>query len=499
MFNLTIKNINELNKIEEKGIIVDFLLDDENLKQSFQDYIVNNNIKINSALSGKFLEKDSKELFLQGIDDNPYLTVFKKLKITKKFDNDFFRDFVSSLIIKFENEPVKNLYINIPDFELVKDYFKNEEYYYSTFIEGLFLGNYQFTKYKSDKKELKKLNVFLVTENKKISPSLIKRTENLMKAVYLSRDLTNEIADVLTPQELLKQAKSELSKDGVTIKVFTKEQLEKLGMNGVIAVGKGSTNPPLMMVLEYKPKTKTKGKIALVGKGVTYDAGGLCIKTASGMLDMKGDMAGAGVVIGVIKAAALNKLPVHIIGVIPAVENVISGNSFKPGDIIKTYSGKTIEVIDTDAEGRIILSDALTYACKQKPDLVLDYATLTGACVVALGESAAGLFTNDDKLAENLLCSSKKTGERLWQFPMWDEYKKPLESDLADVKNLGIRWGSAIIAAKFLENFVDEEMSWAHLDIAGPAIKYNIKSYTNKYNTGFGVRLTYDYLEELAK
>jgi leucyl aminopeptidase len=212
------------------------------------------------------------------------------------------------------------------------------------------------------------------------------------------------------------------------------------------------------------------------------------------MDEMKADMSGAAVVAGVILAAAKTKLPVNILGVIPAVENMPSAKSFKPGDIVLTSSGKSIEIEDTDAEGRVILSDALEFASKAKPDVIIDLATLTGACVVALGEFVAGLFTKNDKLADELYKTGLKTYDRLWRLPLWDDYNYLIKSNIADVKNLGIRWGSAITAAKFLEKFVDKNIAWAHLDIAGPAMANDFNNYTKKYMTGFGVRLLFEYL-----
>ncbi len=499
MFKLTVKALDKIETFDEKSIVVNFCMDDENLNKAIADFLKKNRKKINSVQKDKFLSNEESELTLSGKTDAPYLALLKKVKVDKKFNNDFFRDYLSSLIIRLEKEPVKNLYIYIPDFNKFEKYFTDEFYFHQTFTEGLYLGCYSFNKYKSDRKELDKLNVFLISNSTKINSEAASEAENIMNAVYLSRNLINEIPDFLTPQELAKQAKVELIRLGVNVKLFIKQQLQVMGMWGISSVGKASINPPVLIVIEYKPKAKAKAKVTLVGKGVTYDAGGLSLKTTSSMVEMKADMAGAAVVIGAIKAAALQKLPVHIIGVIPAVENVISGGAYKPSDIIRTASGKTIEVVDTDAEGRIILADALHYACKQKPDYLIDYATLTGACVVALGEFAAGLFSNDDALAEDLLKSSKITDERLWRFPMWDEYNTLIESDLADVKNLGGKWGGAITAAKFLEHFVDDDVKWAHLDIAGPSIKYKLKSYTGKYDTGYGVRLTYQYLKELSK
>jgi leucyl aminopeptidase len=213
---------------------------------------------------------------------------------------------------------------------------------------------------------------------------------------------------------------------------------------------------------------------------------------------MKPDMSGAAVVAGTLLAAAKSNLPVDILGIIPAAENMVSGKAVRPGDIIRTASGKSIEIIDTDAEGRVILSDALDYASKGKPDVIIDLATLTGSCVVALGEFVAGLFTKDEALSKEIYSAGLVTHDRVWPMPMWDDYHEMIKSDIADVKNLGGKWGGAISAAKFLENFVDKKIPWAHLDIAGPSMANNYNNYTKKYMTGFGVRLLFEYLRKIS-
>jgi leucyl aminopeptidase len=260
----------------------------------------------------------------------------------------------------------------------------------------------------------------------------------------------------------------------------------------------GSDNPPRFIVIEYngagKARIKKQKKIALVGKGVTFDSGGISIKPAANMGEMKADMSGAAVVAGTILAAAFEKIPVNLIGIIPAAENMPSGKSMRPGDIVKTSSGKTIEIDNTDAEGRIILADALDFASKVNPGVIIDLATLTGACVVALGENTAGLFTKNDKLSAQCFNLGVKTYERVWAMPMWDDYNQLIKSDVADVKNVGGRWGGAISAAKFLEKFVDKNIPWAHIDIAGPAMANSFTNYSKKYMTGFGVRLLFEYL-----
>ena len=309
-------------------------------------------------------------------------------------------------------------------------------------------------------------------------------------------------ANNLTPELLANKIVTEVRQYGIKSTVFGEREIKKRKMGGLIAIGQGSANKPRFIVLEYKPTLKSKKnkkdktkKIALVGKGITFDTGGISIKPSKNMGEMKADMSGAAVVVGTLIAASKNKLPVHLYGIIPAAENMVSGESIRPGDVIKISSGKTVEIEDTDAEGRVVLADALHYASQLKPDQIIDLATLTGACVVALGEFVAGMFTKNDAMADSLYKSGITTFDRVWRLPMWDDYNKLIDSDVADVANLGsTRWAGAITAAKFLEHFVDKNIPWTHLDIAGPAMNNSSRSYTKKYMTGFGVRLLFDYL-----
>jgi leucyl aminopeptidase len=269
-------------------------------------------------------------------------------------------------------------------------------------------------------------------------------------------------------------------------------------MGGLLAVNKGSQEPPTFTILDYKPKGKSKKVIALVGKGVTFDSGGISIKPSQGMDEMKSDMSGAACVIGTLEAVALLGLPIRVIGLIPATDNMPSGTAQTPGDVITTMSGITVEVGNTDAEGRLILADALTYAKKEyDPDVIIDLATLTGACIVALGYSVAGLFSNDDELAGEIFKSGQTTGEKVWRLPLWDEYDELIKSDVADVHNTGGRGAGTITAAKFLEKFIDGHKHWAHIDIAGPAFSAKGGGKTPG-GTGFGVRLMVDLLKAWA-
>lgn len=493
-FNLKVKSVNANASIKPNSCLVKFIVDSKNLGKDLEWFLLDNSFKLNPVQEKYFLDKENTELKFYNADSAPEIVFLYKIKLNDDFTTDYFRNTIAGVIQGIESEDISNLYISAPPFDQFKTHFENETYFYTTFIEGAYLGNYVFDKYKSKKKKEKQLEVNLLAGTGAFINKAVETAKIVSDSVILARNLVNEPAVVLTPTELAVRAKNELKKTGVTVTVFDKKELLKRKMNAILAVGGASVHEPKMIIMHYKPKAKAKKKIALVGKGVTFDSGGLSIKPTSAMEDMNGDMAGAALVIGTIKAASALSLPIEIIGIVPAVENVISGNAFKPTDIIIAASGKSIEVKDTDAEGRIILADALDYASRQKPDEIIDFATLTGACVVALGEYAAGLFTKNDILAKNIKHAGNKTYERTWRLPFWNEYKKLIKSDVADVSNLGPRWGGAITAGKFLEHFVDEKITWAHMDIAGPAMKNDLTNYTKKFHTGFGVRLMVEYL-----
>ncbi len=496
LFDINIKSSKTDYAKKYNSLLIKFFTDEKKLKTDYSYFLKEYSLSTSTGLLKSFLTKDKKEISFANTVGKPDLIILKKVFTDNKFDVDIFRDFLSKTIIGLKDKEIEKVEIQIPDFATFNNHFSDEEYFYQTFVEGILLGNYNFDKYKTDKKKLKKLEVNFSNSSSVKLKSVINTTDNLLKAVYLARDLSNEPAITLTPAELLKVTKSKLSKAGVSVTAFNKAELKKRNMNAILAVAEGSVNPPFLIKMHYKPKGKVTKRISLVGKGVTYDSGGYSIKPTDGMTEMNGDMSGASTVIGTVYAAALNKLPIEILAYVPAVENMISGGAYKPGDIISTASGKTIEVKNTDAEGRLVLADALEFASKQKPDEIIDFATLTGAIVVALGEFTSGLFTKDDKIAEALNISGNKTFERVWRMPFWEDFKKQLDSNTADISNLGPRWGGAITAAKFLEQFVDDKIPYAHVDIAGPAIKHKFRSYTEKFNTGFGVRLMFDYLRK---
>jgi leucyl aminopeptidase len=500
MFKLKINTADKKISYKPFSVSLKYLINEKKLSDSLKSLERVFNIKLSELQRKSFLSDDGSEIRVSKHDGKPDEVFIIKVKTDNKFSVDFFRNHLAGFMPNLEKEEVKYLHVFIPKYLAFKSYFDDEEYFYQTFIEGIIYGNYSFDLYKSEKKNLKELNVLFYADNGKKLKSALSKAENVMQGVNFAKDLQNEPGIKLTPAELAKRVKSNLGKEGVKIKIYDEEEITKRKMGGLLAVGMGSDNPPRFIIMEYKGNAKSGKKIiALVGKGVTFDSGGISIKPAQNMGQMKADMSGAAVVAGTLLAIAKAKIPIDVIGIIPAAENMLSGKSMRPGDIVKTSSGKTIEVDNTDAEGRMILADALHYASQQKPDVIIDLATLTGACVVALGEFVAGLFTKDQKLSDSLFKSGLKTHDRLWPMPMWDDYHNLNKSDVADVKNVGGRWGGAITAAKFLENFVNDKIAWVHLDIAGPALMNDSSNYSKKYMTGFGVRLLFEFLHDNTK
>jgi leucyl aminopeptidase len=359
--------------------------------------------------------------------------------------------------------------------------------------EGSVLGAYQYLKYKTvDKKKIKVISqVTLVGDGVHNS---VKKGTVLAECANLVRDLVNEPASNMKPVDLADEAKK-LESLGVKVAVHDKKSIEKIGLTALLAVNRGSVNEPRFVIMEYN--NGGKKKVAFVGKGITFDSGGLDIKPADGMVTMKEDMAGAATVIAAVKAAATLKLKVHVVGVFAATENMLGMDAYKPGDVVKAYNGKTIEIGNTDAEGRVILSDALSYTEKNiKPDVMVDLATLTGAVRIALGNVCAAVLSKDEKMVSHLIKSGTATGERLWQLPMWPEYNELVKSDIADVFNMSTipRNAGTIVGAVFLSNFV-EKTPWAHLDIAAMSWADVDTEYIRKGGTGFGVRLLVQALE----
>ena len=367
-------------------------------------------------------------------------------------------------------------------------------------LEGLLLSGYVFRKYKSDDDKTISVETMLfagpgLKKNAALSRAL-DAVQHTVPGVFLARDLVNEPASVATPTYLASQAKRLSNGNGLRTEVWGVNKIRAAKMNGLLAVSRGGPEEPRFIKLRYAPTGRPKKKIALVGKGLTFDSGGLSLKPAKSMQTMKIDMSGAAAVLGTMYAVSHLKPRVQVTGYVPSSENMPSGTAQKPGDVIRYRNGKTVEVLNTDAEGRLILADALIAARDDEPDIIIDLATLTGACMVALGLRVAGLFSNDEKLADDLMASGRKAGERLWPMPLVEEYKADIKSNIADIKNIGGGYGGAITAALFLQEFV-ADTPWAHLDIAGPAFSERALPYAPRGGTGFGVRTLINYMLSL--
>jgi leucyl aminopeptidase len=355
--------------------------------------------------------------------------------------------------------------------------------------EGVLLGLYSFTKYKKPEYEDIAELLIVVREKEKV-PILepaIGKGRLIAEATNLARDMVNEPANYMTPSQMAEAAKEIASKYNLEFKVFDREDMEAMGMGALLGVAQGSNQPPKLITLNYKGDERSGKALGFLGKGITFDSGGISIKPSEGMGEMKDDMAGAAAVMTALGAIAQLKPKINVTAIIPTTENLPSGGALKPGDVLKAMNGKTIEVISTDAEGRLILADALSYAQKLGLSPLIDLATLTGACRVALGTLYSGLFGNDQDLVDKVLRAAERTGERMWQMPMPEEYKEQNKSDIANVKNTGNRYGGAITAALFLNEFVDD-IPWVHIDIAGTASSNKESGYIIKGATGVGVR-----------
>ena len=357
---------------------------------------------------------------------------------------------------------------------------------------GARLRAYAFDRYKTKRKEEEEqageLKLSVAVANGSAAMKSFAAREAVANGVLIARDLVNEPANVLYPEEFARRALA-LKKLGVAVEVLDVEQMKKLGMNALLAVGQASQHESRSVIMRWNGGKRDAAPVAFIGKGVCFDTGGVSIKPAAGMEDMKGDMAGAACVFGVMHALAARRAKLNAVGAIGLVENMPGGNALRPGDIVTTMSGQTVEIINTDAEGRLLLADLIHYVNKRwKPKFIVDLATLTGAILVSLGQEYAGLFANDDKLADRLIASGQETGERVWRMPLGPEYDKMIDSKFADMKNTGGRHGGSITAAQFLQRFVNKT-PWAHLDIAGTAMG-SPQTETNKsWGSGFGVRL----------
>jgi leucyl aminopeptidase len=435
----------------------------------------------------EFLSKTEFNFLNKKVNDNLKvinLSVLGKSKYAIKYDKSKENDFEEIRNSVSDLGSILNGEIEVVSIKVDKDVVL-------TLVEGVALTNYKFDKYLTkDVREKLVINVL----NSKLKTKDLLKLRNLLSAVFSARDWVNEPVNKLDTDTYLKSI-NKLKSIGVTVEVFRKSKIQSLNMGGIMAVNQGSLEEPAFVAIEWKPKNaKNSNPIVLVGKGILFDTGGINIKVGNGMTDMKADMGGSAAVIGTIKAVASNKLPIHLITLVPITENRINGKEIVPGDVITMHSGKTVEILNTDAEGRLVLADALSFAKKYKPELVIDAATLTGSAFRTTGHHGGVIMGTDEESITGLKEAGDKVYERLVELPMWGEFEESLKSEMADLNNLGAGAGQAVCAGFFLKNFID--YPWVHLDIAGPAFIPSKMTYKHKGGTGFGVRLLYQFLKD---
>lgn len=441
---------------------------------------------------------------VQSFYSSGYLPVKTVLILGMGKDQDFSLNQLRVLIAKVtkiaKKTNKKSLAIDVTHHFLSKESVQNVV---KTITEGIILGNYKFNKYLASAQKQDNLEEVSLL----VSPDHIQHAANgvdlgsvYAQATNFARDLINEPAKITTPTYLANVAKALAKREGYGIEIWDEKEIKKKGMEAFAAIAQGSDQPLKFIKLTFRgsgSRLQGKKKITLIGKGLTFDSGGLSLKDAKNMETMKLDMSGAAAVLGIFSVLGKLKPKASVVGLIPACENMPGPKAVKPGDIVKAYNGKTIEILNTDAEGRLTLADALSYAVSDKSDMIIDLATLTGACIVALGEDIAGLFSNNDELKRNLLKSSQNEGEKFWELPLEKNYTEAIKSDIADIKNVGKKGSAgAITAALFLQEFVGK-VPWVHLDIAGPAYAEKESPLSNKGGTGFAVRTLLNFLQNL--
>ncbi len=430
------------------------------------------------------IAQDKKEIFINLFVRKFWLVIVDDGQDKYQIFNKLRKSAVN-VLNSVKKEKNEKIYLEAPDIDAE---------YVKVFLEAFILASYQFLTYITKDLEKKKLHLkeFKIYHNQ-ITNKDLEEIQNITEAVFIARDLVNTPYADLNSVELAKKIKELGKKAGFKVEVFDKKKIESLKMGGLLAVNKGSNIPPTFSILTYKPsKAKNKKPLILVGKGIVFDTGGLNLKPTGYIEDMKLDMAGAAAVISTIFAIAKLKLPVYVIGLVPSTDNAISNKSYAPGDVLTMFNGMTVEVLNTDAEGRLILADALAYAKKYDPELVIDLATLTGAAQRALGHLASAMLAKTkQETADKLIEAGNKTYERLVQFPLWEEYNEMLKSQIADLKNIGGKEAGLITAAKFLEHFTDYD--WIHLDIAPNAFLPENNDFRGKGATGIGVRLLVEF------
>ena len=479
MNNISITIIEKLPQTFEKSLIAVGVTSEniENLKSLWNFFPQNS----------EFVHKE-KSISIQPNENQCF--IFQGYHLFKDLEPEKFRTQIHEWVGKLNKQEFENLYVYFPGIET----HPQASLLVRSIAEVPILSNYQYLSLKTKKETNTLKNVYFITNHTEYSKEL-KIAENVAKATCIARDLVNDPPNWLD-SVILAQKAVELGKEyGFRVEVFEKSRIESLKMGGLLSVNRGSKTPPTFTILEWKPEhPRNNQTIVLVGKGITFDTGGLSLKPFDAMSNMKCDMAGAAAVIGAFCAFAANHLPFHVIGLIPSTDNRPGENAYTPNDVITMYDGTTVEVLNTDAEGRLILADALAFSNQYEPELVIDVATLTGAAVVAVGDIGIVMMsTANHDVTQQILQAGYRVHERMVQFPLWDEYKELLKSDIADLKNVGPRNAGAITAAKFLQHFV--KYPWIHLDIAGPAFLNTPDSYRGKNGTGVGVRLLYNFLE----
>ena len=456
------------------------------------------NAMINQALKLKeFKAEKSDDVTLYDLKGfNIKRIIFVGLGKFEKIEPEALRAFCGTAVKKAIKAGFERIWIAVPAAEKLKMELTTTV---EAMMEGACLGNHLFDKYKMEKKKkpLKQISFLVQADAMGKLKTVPRKISNICAGTILAREWISTPSNDKTPEQFTRSIVSRARKHGLKIRVLREKELRQNKFGALLAVAAGSQSKPSLVVLEHRP-ANAKKTLALVGKGVTFDSGGLNIKTGGSMAGMKADMSGAAVVAATLFTLARLKTNVHVIGAMPIVENMPSGKATRPGDIVRSYSGKTIEIGNTDAEGRLILIDAISYVVKKyKPQMMIDLATLTGACRVALGVKIAGLFTRDDKLSQAIIASGGKTHERCWPLPLPEDYKELLKSDFADINNISnTRWGGAITAALFLSEF-SGDTRWAHIDIAGPATIEKEDAYCGPGGTGFGVRLLCDLIGRL--
>jgi leucyl aminopeptidase len=421
------------------------------------------------------------------------------LGLQDDFSNEVLRLAIRSFIHKNKSKLTESIAVDLLTFSNIKDVINTS--HIEAISIGFLLGFYEIAKFKSQyhlpQVALKNCLIYLDEQYKNIANYAVEKASIIAQAQLRVFRMVNLPPNHFTAEDFAKAVEASATLTGYNARILHKADIIKENLGALLAVNQGSSEPPTFSILEYKPDHAITS-VGIVGKGITFDTGGLNLKT-SGMHHMKCDMAGGAAVIGIMEVVTRLKLPIHVIGIVPATDNAISATAQMPSSIIHTYSGITVEVEDTDAEGRLIVGEAVAYMSKNfAPKTIIDLATLTGSCIIALGYKAAGLFTNNDELAESLTRASQRSNERVWRFPLWNDYAEQLKSDMADLKNIGGNQGGAITAAKFIERFVEKDIAWAHLDIAGVA--YGDSEFAHhKSSTAYGVRLITEYLLSLCQ